>query len=288
MKKFSILLALIFVLASCSDADDIKKEEVTTTSPKIEERVNPVVEQEKPAVTEKDFDDEKFSKTMDEVHAMKKDGMDTVNSLYTDLTFVKDVAAKDPTNLAGMWDEKWLYSKSEDVTVIVCNALNTPAFIFKWNNLSASQLVKVKAEMKKMMDDMESMGSMKDWDHSMWMGDTKKDMKEATTEKKMEKTVGSYTDYSEEAFKKASWKKVLFFHATWCPSCKSADKNLKADTIADGLTIFKVDYDSNTDLRKKYGVVAQHTFVYVDNNMEKIKLMVGGRNSADIVSGLLK
>lgn len=111
-------------------------------------------------------------------------------------------------------------------------------------------------------------------------------------EKSKEKTVvasaWSYTEYSETAFKEASWKKVLFFHATWCPSCNAADKNLKAETIPEGVHIFKTDFDSNTELRKKYGVVAQHTFVYVDDNMEKIKLMVGGRNSEDIVNGLLK
>ena len=98
----------------------------------------------------------------------------------------------------------------------------------------------------------------------------------------------SYTDYSESAFASASWKKVLFFHASWCPSCNAADKNLKAETIPEGVAIFKTDFDSSTDLRKKYGVVAQHTFVYVDDNMKKIKLMVGGRNSEDIVNWLLK
>ncbi len=128
---------------------------------------------------------------------------------------------------------------------------------------------------------------MKDKVETKVMDDVmKKD--EKSVEEKVVVSAWSYTDYSENAFASTSWKKVLFFHATWCPSCNAADKNLKAETIAEWLNVFKLDFDSNTDLRKKYWVVAQHTFVYVDDNMEKIKLMVGGRNSEDIVNGLLK
>ena len=97
----------------------------------------------------------------------------------------------------------------------------------------------------------------------------------------------SYSEYSEAAVKSATGNKVLFFAASWCPSCVSADKTMKSETIPEGLNVFKVDYDSNVDLRKKYGVTGQHTFVLVNDNMEKVKLMVGGRNSADIVKGLL-
>ncbi len=34
--------------------------------------------------------------------------------------------------------------------------------------------------------------------------------------------------------------------------------------MPDGFTIIKVDYDSNQDLRQKYGVTLQTTFVKVD------------------------
>jgi ABC-type oligopeptide transport system substrate-binding subunit len=44
---------------------------------------------------------------------------------------------------------------------------------------------------------------------------------------------GLYTVYSSEALKNSLQNTVLFFHATWCPSCISADKNLSASEIPD-------------------------------------------------------
>ncbi len=73
-----------------------------------------------------------------------------------------------------------------------------------------------------------------------------------------------YTNYSASEVESAlaSGKKVvLFFHAPWCPSCKSADTNLSEETLLSDTIVFKTDYDSNVELKKKYGVTYQHTFV---------------------------
>lgn len=70
--------------------------------------------------------------------------------------------------------------------------------------------------------------------------------------------------------------KVLFFHASWCPTCKAADSSL-ASMYADGagkLTTYKINYDTEKALATKYGVTYQHTFVKVDgagNMIEKIQ-----------------
>lgn len=58
---------------------------------------------------------------------------------------------------------------------------------------------------------------------------------------------------------------VLFFNASWCPSCKSARSNFEknADRLAD-VNLVMVDYDHSEDLQKKYGVTYQHTFVQID------------------------
>lgn len=78
--------------------------------------------------------------------------------------------------------------------------------------------------------------------------------------------VGTYVDYSEDALASAYGTKVLFFHASWCPQCRQLDADIKNGGIPDNTTILKVDYDSNQDLRKKYGVTIQTTFVVVDEN----------------------
>jgi thiol-disulfide isomerase/thioredoxin len=59
---------------------------------------------------------------------------------------------------------------------------------------------------------------------------------------------------------------LLFFHASWCPSCKQSDNDLKALYNAGTPTFntYRVDYDASLDLRKRYGVVQQHTFVLID------------------------
>lgn len=82
---------------------------------------------------------------------------------------------------------------------------------------------------------------------------------------------GSYitlADYNKDPSKYADSKKVYFFHASWCPICQGIDKEINADMskIPAGVTLIKTDFDSSTDLRQKYGVTTQYTFVQVDNS----------------------
>ena len=69
----------------------------------------------------------------------------------------------------------------------------------------------------------------------------------------------------------ADGRVILFFHATWCPQCVSADGDIKASGVPSGITIVKVDYDTNQDLRAEYGVTQQTTFVEVDSSGVKIQ-----------------
>jgi thiol-disulfide isomerase/thioredoxin len=85
---------------------------------------------------------------------------------------------------------------------------------------------------------------------------------------------GAYLDYSDGAIEATAGPKVLFFHASWCPKCRQIDEELRAAGAPDGLTVFKVDYDSRTDLRQKYGVTLQTTVVFVDDRGEPISSTV--------------
>ena len=79
-------------------------------------------------------------------------------------------------------------------------------------------------------------------------------------------TAGSYVDYSDAALAENSkTTQVLFFHAPWCSQCRAIESDIKSQGVPDGFTVLKVDYDSNQELRKKYGVTLQTTFVKVDS-----------------------
>jgi len=80
---------------------------------------------------------------------------------------------------------------------------------------------------------------------------------------------GSYitlADYDADKSAYASTDVVLFFNAAWCSTCREARDNIEADLagIPSDLTIVVVDFDTATDLRQKYGVTVQHTFVQID------------------------
>jgi thioredoxin 1 len=88
-----------------------------------------------------------------------------------------------------------------------------------------------------------------------------------------------YVEYSKEAFDKASTqKRVLFFAASWCPSCRAADKNFNENLkkIPENVMLFKTDYDKETALKTKYKITRQHSFVYVDAKGVALKAWAGG------------
>jgi thiol-disulfide isomerase/thioredoxin len=95
-----------------------------------------------------------------------------------------------------------------------------------------------------------------------------------------------YAKYAENPAMYSAGKVVLFFHATWCPDCQRTDKNLSADpaSVPAGLTIVKVDYDSMTDLRRKYGVTRQWTFVSIDADGGRKNIWTGTETGAAIAA----
>lgn len=98
---------------------------------------------------------------------------------------------------------------------------------------------------------------------------------------------GSYVTLAEYEGDKSAYTDtnvVLFFHAGWCPNCRATEENLNADLagIPSDLTIVKVDFDNSDQLRQKYGVTTQHTFVQIDANGEQITKWSGAETAEDI------
>jgi thiol-disulfide isomerase/thioredoxin len=77
---------------------------------------------------------------------------------------------------------------------------------------------------------------------------------------------------------------VLFFNANWCSTCKIARDNIEAnlDSIPSNLAIVVVDFDKETDLRKKYGVTIQHTFVQIDKDGNQLTKWSGSVTAQEI------
>jgi len=77
---------------------------------------------------------------------------------------------------------------------------------------------------------------------------------------------------------------VLFFNASWCPTCKATVESLDSAGVPAGLTVVSVDYDKATDLKKQYGVTVQHTFVQVDEQGNQLAKFSGAPSGEAIAS----
>ncbi len=133
--------------------------------------------------------------------------------------------------------------------------------------------------------------SMNGKDSDMMASDIKSG-DQAMVEKKSDNMVkaGTYEAYLAESVAMASdtHDVVLFFRASWCPTCRALDSdiNLNSKMIPASLSILDVDYDKSTDLKKKYSVTYQHTFVQVDNKGNLIKKWSGSPTLAALVAEL--
>jgi thiol-disulfide isomerase/thioredoxin len=95
-----------------------------------------------------------------------------------------------------------------------------------------------------------------------------------------------YESYEAAPGQYAESNVVLFFSAAWCSTCKKARSNFEAsvDQIPSDLTVVVVDFDDSSELRKKYGVTLQHTFVQIDSMGEMVKKWSGSTSIEQIVN----
>ena len=96
-----------------------------------------------------------------------------------------------------------------------------------------------------------------------------------------------YYTYTPEAValaQRLSNSAILYFWAPWCSTCSSLDVEIhkNPELIPRQAIVIRVPYDTATELRKKYAVTVQHTFVLLDKNNEALNLVVGG-DPADVL-----
>ncbi len=101
---------------------------------------------------------------------------------------------------------------------------------------------------------------------------------------------GSYQDYTPAQLAAAKTGKViLFFKASWCPTCKAVDADIMKNLgeIPGSVRILKVDYDNSAELKTKYGVTYQHTFVQVDADGKQLKKWNGSPTLSALLSEVI-
>lgn len=87
---------------------------------------------------------------------------------------------------------------------------------------------------------------------------------------------GRYEPYSASLLAASGYDEtILFFHAPWCPECRAFEQAITNGDIPKGVQMLKVDYDSSSDLKKKYGVTLQTTFVKVNTTGDRLSSWVG-------------
>ena len=91
----------------------------------------------------------------------------------------------------------------------------------------------------------------------------------------------NYLNYSEQNFSSSRklGRSVLFFAATsWCNTCSDLDKELKkkSNLLPPDVTVLKVDYDNEAQMKNKYNIMTQHTIVVLDMGGNELIRWVGG------------
>lgn len=87
---------------------------------------------------------------------------------------------------------------------------------------------------------------------------------------------GRYQEYSEAAVADANYQTtVVFFYAPWCPECRAFKQAIESGPLPDGVQILETDFDSSSELKEKYGVTLQSTFVRVNTSGDLQKKWVG-------------
>ena len=96
---------------------------------------------------------------------------------------------------------------------------------------------------------------------------------DATFRTKKETASGQYVAYSPANFTNAeSDRRVLFFKADWCPTCRVLDQDIEEniEDIPDDVVILEADFDEEKELKERYRVATQHTIVLVGSSGEEI------------------
>lgn len=100
-----------------------------------------------------------------------------------------------------------------------------------------------------------------------------------------------YIAYSAEAAAQAMKEGqpvVYYFWAVWCPICKAEEPKIKAWIEGSGLPIagFRVNFDTESELKKQFKVPYQHTTIFLDKNGLEVDRNFGPVTEAEFLEDL--
>ncbi|MFM9914376.1 MAG: thioredoxin family protein [Rhizobacter sp.] len=101
-------------------------------------------------------------------------------------------------------------------------------------------------------------------------------------------TLAPYSAAALAEAQKAGEPVALHFHADWCTTCKAQDKaltELQADPSLK-LTVLRVDYDKEVDLKQQLKVRSQSTLIVYRGATERARL--AGETQPDKLKAALK
>jgi thiol-disulfide isomerase/thioredoxin len=100
-----------------------------------------------------------------------------------------------------------------------------------------------------------------------------------------------YIAYSPEAVaaaRKEGRPIVYYFWAVWCPICKAEEPKIKSWIENSGLPVagFRVNFDTQSDLKSQYKVPYQHTTIFFDKNGVEVDRNFGPVTEAEFLDDL--
>lgn len=107
-----------------------------------------------------------------------------------------------------------------------------------------------------------------------------------STEESSSSEVDRYQSYGEGVLAKtAGSRRVLYFYASWCPTCRPADADFikNESSLPEDVRVIRVNYNDGdtsaeeTALASEYKITYQHTFVQIDEDGNVITKWNGGQ-----------
>lgn len=119
--------------------------------------------------------------------------------------------------------------------------------------------------------------------------DATQSTQETTTKLPESTQYKTYTEQAVNAALQAGDEVVLFVYNSGCGSCKLLDQNINANQakLPGSTKVFKIDYQSQKDVMKKYNVDSYHTLIYLDGQGNEINRTKGSAFTVqDILDGM--